>query len=149
MRKKLTFIEKVSSKQVDFGKKIGVDLRDMTLDLASAKIEDWLSVEFYGQSELGHATARQTELAEKFGYDLATSTRREAAAIISDIMTQLNLESVHKQNLKRGVKVTNIWDPVAMRLVISSITGDGLCFFMGGNGKRAWARNLVICEEPT
>lgn len=140
--KALTKIKRVSEKQVAFGRKIGLDLRNCTIGVASANIMDLIAHDFWG-ADLGKPTQKQIDLAREFGYDISAKTYRVGSAVISDIMEQLNLEAIEEQNLKAGDKVVNKWDRIQQKYVISSIQDDGTVYFKGGNGKRAWARNLI------
>jgi hypothetical protein len=76
------------------------------------------------------------------GATASALSSRIGTAIIGDIMLQLNLETIAEQKLEPGVAVTNKYDILARRMVISSIADDGTVFFKGGNGRHAWARNL-------
>lgn len=136
----------VSEKQVAFGRKIGLDLSNCTIGVATAKIEDSIDHNFWGK-ELGKPTDKQIELAAKFGYEISGETRRVGSAVIDDILQQLNLESIEEQNLKAGDIVKNKWDQLQQEYVISSIQENGLIFFKGGNGKKAWARNLIKVSQ--
>ncbi len=126
---------------------MGLELEHYTTRVALAKIQDILDVDFWDKPDLGKPTEKQVALASKFGYDISGDSRRVGEAIIADIMEQLNLESIENQSLKTGNMVRNIWDSHRQTLVISSIQEDGLIYFKGGNGKKAWARNLVKIEE--
>jgi hypothetical protein len=140
--KKLTKIKKVVKRHIAFGRKLGLDLSSCSIGVALAKIEDEIDKNFWG-IELGKPTQKQIELAAEFGYEISGETRRVGSAIINDIMDQLNFEAIENQNLKPGVSVVNKWDRLSMIYIISSIKEDGLVFFKGGNGKRAWARSLI------
>ena len=144
--KALTKIQKVSEKQVAFGRKLGIDLSNGTIRVAVAKIEDLVD-QNYWERELRKPTEKQIELATKFGYDISRETHREGSAVIDNIMEQLNLESIDEQNLRPGDAVINKWDSLCHEYVISTIRDDGLVFFKGGNGKRAWARNLIKVDR--
>jgi hypothetical protein len=145
MKKRLTKIPTVSEAQVACGRKLGLELASATVGVALAKIEDWLDQYFWGK-DLGRPTQKQIALAQQFDYDIASETRRVGSAIIGDIMTQLNLESIEWQHLEPGAVVTNKWEQPGSTYTISSIEEDGLVFFKGGNGEKAWARNLI--KEP-
>lgn len=140
--KPLTEVSKVSDKQVLFGKRLGLDLRKCTISVAAAKIQDMIDRDFWDR-DLGKPTQKQIELAKKFGYDISGETRSVGSAVIGDIMEQLNFESIQEQDLKPGDRVLNKWDSVRRHYQISSIKEDGLVFFKGGNGRKAWARNLI------
>ena len=140
--KALTRIAKVNDAQVAFGAKLALDLRECTVTVAAARIQDAIDLGFRGVVKLGSPTPKQVELAAKFGYDIAGATRREGDATIDDLMTQLNLEMIEAEALAPGITVTNIHDGSGRRYVISSVYPDGTVYFRGGNGQRAWARSL-------
>jgi hypothetical protein len=139
--KELTHIPKVSSVQIAFGKKLGLDLQGCTVSVAAARIHDTLDRGFWG-GKLGSPTPKQAELAFRFGYDISSVSRREGDAIIDELMTQLNLEIIESESLAPDVVRTNIHDSYGEQYTISSIQPDGTVYFRGGNGRRAWARSL-------
>lgn len=143
----LVHITRVSDEQASFCESIGVSVWGDTIGLARAKLDDHIDRCFNGATDLGRPTLKQIELANKFGNDISSCTRREGNAIISDIMVELNMVSIEDQGLTPGVSVVNKWDTLDRIEVISSIQEDGLVFLKGGNGKRAWARNLVRISE--
>jgi hypothetical protein len=145
--KSLDAIPIASSDQVTLGRRLGIDFSGKTVSVAWAMIEDVIQKEFWGNTTLGSPTQKQIELAFKFGYDISTLSKRVGTAIIGDIMRQLNLEAIAEQKLEPGMVVTNKYDVLATRMVISSIAEDGTVFFRGGNGRHAWARNLCKVEE--
>jgi len=147
MKKELKHISLVNSKQITFCARLGLDVEGDTISMAVAKIHDLIDRKFFSKIDLGRPTEKQIQLARKFGYDISGCTRREGDAVISDIMTELNLESIEDQQIKSGVAVINKWDQLKKVQVISSIQEDGLVFFKGGNGKRAWGRNLVKADS--
>ena len=140
--KVLKHIPRVSGDQINFGAKLGLDLRGCTLSVAAARIEDAIDIGFHGAPSLGNPTPRQIALAAKFGYEIAGLSRREGDAVIDDLMTELNHETIEGEALAPGVTVVNIHDIVGRTFVISSIHPDGTVYFRGGNGQRAWARSL-------
>ncbi len=140
--KALTHIRKVNEAQVAFGKKLDLDLHGCTVTVAAARIEDAIDLGFRSVSDLGAPTQKQIELAAKFDYDIIGLSRREATAIIEDLMIQLNKEIIEYERLAPGVVVRNIHGPPDMHYIISSIHEDGTVYFRGGNGRRAWARSL-------
>ncbi len=140
--KALTHIAKVDKDQVAFGVKLDLNLWDCTLSVAAARIEDAIDQGFYGVTDLGTPSKKQVELAAKFGYDISRLSRREGAAVIDTLMTQLNIETIEAEGLAPGIVVTNIYDSFEQHYVISSVYPDGTVYFRGGNGKHAWARSL-------
>ena len=142
MKKALTCIARMNDEQIAFGNKLGLDLRGCTVTVAEARIADAIDVGFRGGVELKSPTPKQVELAAKFEHDIAGLSRREGGAIIDDLMTQLNRETIESEGLASGVVVTNIHDESGAHFVISSIYPDGTVYFRGGNGHRAWARSL-------
>lgn len=140
--KALKHIPRVGDDQAGFGAKLDLDLRGCTLSVAAARIEDAIDVGFRGASSVGNPTPKQIALAAKFGYDIAGLSRREGDAVIDDLMTELNHETIESEGLAPGVAVVNIHDVVGRTFVISSVQPDGTVYFRGGNGQRAWARSL-------
>lgn len=140
--KKLTHIPMVNDHQLAFGAKVDLDLRDCTVSMATARIDDAIDVGFHGIAELGSPTPKQVELAAKFGYDISEFSRREGNAILDDLMMQLNRDAIESESLARGVVVINTYDSLNTRFEISSIQPDGMVYFRGGNGRKASARNL-------
>ena len=140
--KKRRYISVVDNKQVAFGVKLGLDLGGCTISVAKARIEDAIAVGFHGATDLGSPTDKQIAFAAKFGYDIAGLSRREGDAVVDDLMIELNHEAIESEGLAPGVTVTNIHDNVSRPLVISSIYPDGIVYFKGGNGQKAWARSL-------
>lgn len=126
-----------------FCKRLGLCVDGDTDLVASAKIEDLIDLEFHNSEMLEQPTVKQVELAAKFGYDISNATKRVGCAVIADLMTELNLEAIEEQGLVPGCEVINRWDSLKRVEVISSIQQDGTVYLKGGNGKRAWARNLA------
>lgn len=147
--KELKYISRVGEDQVAFGVRLGLDLRGCTISVAAARIEDAVGAGFWGETSAGNPTEKQVKLAAKFGYDIAGLSRREGDAVIGDLMTELNHETIEAESLAPGVAVVNIHDKLGMPQVISSIQPDGTVYFRGGNGKRAWARSLRRHDNKT
>lgn len=138
---KLKGIQIVTFEQIEFGKLIGLDLAGLSVGVAAARIQDEISKRFWGETELGSPSEKQIELARKFGFDIVEQGRRVGSAIIDDIMYHLNMEAIQSEKLVPGVKVRRRGEHKEED-VISSIREDGTVFFKGGNGKKAWSRNL-------
>jgi hypothetical protein len=139
--KALPNIPIVNDAQVDFGIKLGVNLRGCTVTVAAALIEDAIDLDFWGK-ELARPTPKQIALAATFGHDISSSSRRVGDAVIGDLMEQLNPDAIAREQLTAGTVVINVHDPIGMQHTISSITPDGTVYYRGGNGQRAWARSL-------
>ncbi len=146
MKKELKHIDLVNNQQIEFCRKLGIDVTGDTVSLAAAKIYGIMRRDFFGE-ELGRPSEKQIALAKKFGFDISQCSQIEGNAIIDDLMSELNHESIEKQKLGPGVEVINKWDDLKRVYTISSIREDGLVFFKGGNGKKAWARNLERIES--
>lgn len=140
--KALSHFARVSEEQVSFGDKLGLDLRGCAISVATARVEDAIDIGFRGVVDLGSPTSKQVALAAKFGSEISHLSRREGEAVIDDLMTQLNLETIEAEGLAPEVVVTNIHDDFEEHYVISSIKPDGTVYLRGGNGRRAWARSL-------
>lgn len=133
----------VNERQIDFGKRLGLDLRGKSQGVAEAMIQDAIDTQFHGRNNLGAPTIKQQALASSFGYDIAEVSKRVGNAVIDDIMMMLNREAILKYELAPGVVVVNKHDTLQRRRTISSIKDDGTVYFRGGNGARAWARSLI------
>ena len=147
VQRQLSWIPRATFSQIEFAAQLRLDVSSDTVTVAISKIEDAIDLHFWGRS-LGRPTEKQIKLAEKFGFDIAGATRRVAEAVIDDIMTQLNLESIESQKLRPGVKAMRVHDPLSTTLTISSIKEDGTVYFKASGCIRAWARNVrrVIVE---
>jgi RNase H-fold protein (predicted Holliday junction resolvase) len=139
--KKLTFVEKANQEQILFGKKLGLDLTGCSIGVAFAKIEDVIDLEFY-KIELKTLTEKQINFGRNLGFDISKMSKRQGEAFLDDILYQMNCEVIKNEQFKPGVEVKNIFDKYNDIEIISSISKDGTVYFKGGNGKRAWARNL-------
>jgi hypothetical protein len=137
----LVFVEKVNTEQIKFGKKIGIELSGLSIGVAKAKIDDFIDKYFYNK-ELESLTPKQIKYAHDLGFDISEMTRRQGEAFLCDILYNKNFEIIQKEKLMSGVTVKNIYDKFNRVEIISSITKDGTVYFKGGNGKRAWARNI-------
>ncbi len=139
-------IPKVNTIQIEFCKKLGLDVKHDTISVAIAKIEDCIQQLFWGNSDIGSPSEKQKQLALQFGIDISSTSNRVWNAIIDDIMNQLNVNSIKSQNLHSGVNVIKRNDHFKTIYVISSIK-DGTVYFKGGNGQKAWARNLIRLDD--
>ena len=96
---------------------------------------------FCGSSDDRRPTQKQIEFASRYGYDIRELEREVADAVVDDLMTELNLQAVDSEGLAPGVQVFNVHDPKRAE-VVSSIRADGTVYLKGGQGRKAWARNL-------
>jgi len=132
----------VDQRQINFGKTLGLNFTNCTTNLAFAKLIDFVDINFNNIQRLGSPSTKQITLALKNGIDISRMSHREGNAVVDDIMTELNLRTIEKYSLCPGVNVINIFKPSNIIFTISSIKDDGMCYFRGGNGKKAWARSL-------
>lgn len=132
----------VDQRQINFGKTFGLNFTNCTTTLAFAKLMDFVDINFNNIQKLGSPTTKQTNFALKNGIDISQMSHREGNAVVDDIMTELNLRTIEKYSLCSGANVINIFKSSNIIYTISSIKDDGMCYFRGGNGKKAWARNL-------
>ena len=140
--RELSHIPRVSEAQVEFGRKLGLDLRGCTVGVAAAKIDVLVREGFWGEADSRHPTEKQIAFAKKHGVDLEGLDHEIADAVIDDLMAELNMEAIESECLAPGVRVVNVHDRLGRVETISSITADGTVFLKGGQGKRAWARSL-------
>lgn len=139
-------VELTNASQIAFARLLGLDVRDCSIGVARAMIEDVVSTQFRGKADLGCPSPKQCALAVKFGLDIAKMSRAVGSAVIDDIMFQLNREAIELHRLAPGVRVRRKGDILGLTSVISSITEEGTVYFKGGNGKKAWARSLERTE---
>jgi hypothetical protein len=137
----------VTDAQIQFGKRLNLELGGKSVGVAYAMVGDAIQRSFFGKNDLGAPTTKQTELAAKFGIDIAQATRSVGDAVITDIMFKLNQEAIVEQKLAPGIKVVNKHDSLERVRTVSSIAEDGTVYFKGGNGARAWARSLVRIDK--
>ncbi|MFH1674245.1 MAG: hypothetical protein ABIF87_12580 [Pseudomonadota bacterium] len=140
-------IELVSEKQIVFCRKLGLDVSGNSVSVAAAKINEVIQRQFWGSPINESPTDKQISLAKKFGIDISHMSRLVGDAVINDIMTQLNANAIKEQGLRPGLRVRKVYDKTSREYIISSIRPDGTVYFKGGNGQRAWARNLVSLEK--
>jgi hypothetical protein len=140
-------LKSVSDEQIAFARRLGLDIEGKSKSEALAMILDVIDRDFLGLSDRGNATPKQVDFAAQFQRDLSQVSRRVADAIVNDLMTELNLAAIDREQLAPGVTVRNKHDRTEQLLVISSIQPDGTVFFKGGNGARAWARSLVRVDH--
>ncbi|MBA1447042.1 MAG: hypothetical protein FE835_19580 [Gammaproteobacteria bacterium] len=141
------FVNKVTKAQIKFCKNVGLDVSSDTERVAIARLHETIQREFWENTDLGRPTENQVELASKFGIDISNMSRIVGNAIIDDIMSELNKEAIIEQSLKPGSRVRKTYDENGKIYIISSIKRDGTVYFKGGNGQKAWARNLVSTEQ--
>ncbi len=137
----LAHIRRVTADQVAFGNKLGLDLEGCTISVAAARIRLAVKKGFCGSSDDRRPTQKQIEFASRYGYDIRELEREVADAVVDDLMTELNLQAVDSEGLAPGVQVFNVHDPKRAE-VVSSIRADGTVYLKGGQGRKAWARNL-------
>lgn len=131
--------------QIELGHRLGLELQGRSVSVGRALIDDEIDRAF-GNSDLGVSSDKQVELARRFGIDISSCSRRVAFAVIDEILTQLNLESIVQQSIVPGCRVVRTRGGYSEFCVVSSVTSDGLVYFKGGNGQKAWARNLKVVE---
>lgn len=142
----LTDIPKVNEAQVRFAENLGINVTSNTVHQAAARIEECILLAFWGVADMGHPTPKQVALGEKYGFDIKNCSRIFGDAVIDDIMLQLNKSAIRELNLAPSVRVMRVSDSLERQETISSIGEDGTVYFRGGNGGRAWARNLKLAQ---
>ena len=146
----LAHIPRVNDYQVKFGSNLGLDLRGFTVSVAAAKIRVAIREGFWGDTVSHCPTSKQIAFAKRHGFDIQGLDREIADAIVDDLMTELNMENIESECLAPGVQVINIHDSLGRVEMISSISEEGTVYLKGGQGKKAWARNLrQVSDEST
>jgi hypothetical protein len=142
---RLTFVEKANENQIKFGQKLGLDLSGLSVGVAKAMIDDQIDI-YFNNNEIKSLTSKQIEYAHDLGFDISKMTKRQGEAFLEDILLQKNFENIQKEKLEPGVRVKRVYDNLNKIEVISSISKNGTVYFKGGDGQRAWARNLRRIE---
>lgn len=145
METKLHLLQYCDEAQIEFGRRLGLDLQGKTVSVGRALIQDEIDSAF-GKFDPGRPTVKQIELARKFGFDISGFSRSVGSAVIDDIMTHLNLESIVRQSIVPGCRVVRERCGYSEVCVVSSVRSDGTVYFKGGNGQKAWARNLEVVK---
>ena len=96
------------------------------------------------------ATRKQIAFAELFHVDVFEYTVEMASMVLGKITEREDQESINRQSLKPGDSVRiqykkHEYSSDGFIYIISSIK-HGLVYFKGGNGKRAFARNVRKVE---
>ncbi|MCE5249004.1 hypothetical protein LLG96_02165 [bacterium] len=132
----------LTEKQLEFGRKLGLNLEQSSFRVALARINDLIFKEFVGEAPR-KPSLNQIKLCKKFGVDVSTESAKVAEAMVQDILENLNIESVRTQDLKFGDIVKNRHDSIQRHYVISSIDDSGIVTFQGSDKEKAPARNLI------
>jgi len=139
-------LPRVDIRQVEFAKKIGIDIDGYPKIFAYLLIESFVNFTF-DKMDNRNPTDKQINFVAGFGVNVSHEYRVIVDALIETLMLVLNLEAIEREQLKPGVQVINIYDSYRNTLIISSISEDGTVYFRGGNGRRAWARSLKRIKE--
>ena len=132
---------KPTNKQIEFAERIGIDIKNDSIYVARIRINEYIDREIWELTEARKLSNKQIELAARYGIDISNETYAVGNAIIDEIMEKLNNESILLQDLKCGDRVC-FRDNRKMECVISSIK-SGIVYFKGGNGSKAYARNII------
>jgi hypothetical protein len=84
---------------IAFGRRLGLNLTNKSLGEAEAMIFDVIRREFQGITYLGSPTPKQIELAGKFQRNISDVSRALGDAVMTDLMTDLNLQSIERESL--------------------------------------------------
>ncbi|MBC5796559.1 MAG: hypothetical protein VKL60_22345 [Sphaerospermopsis sp.] len=138
-------IPRVDDKEVEFAKYLGIDIKNYPKGVAYIVIQNYIDLVFDNFDDR-FPTEKQINFLSQFGIDVSYEKRFVVDAVIESTMTILNLNTIETENLKHGSKVFHINNPEKI-LIISSISEDGIVYFKGGNGQKAYARNLKTIKE--
>ena len=137
--------------QIQLADKLGLNVRGLSQGVAIAKILELVEAALHGRVDNRMATDKQIAFGKQLGLDLDGETLTIASVRIGEVLEAQNLRAIRRMRLKPGDKVRRA-DPFtlsdgremydAREFVVSSIYPDGSVYFKGGNGQRAWARNL-------
>jgi hypothetical protein len=134
-----------TTQMIEFGHRLGLDLNNCSISVASAILDDLISREFWG-AEVSPSSPKQINFARSLGINVKGLSMRVASAMIGDVLHIKNIEAINQLGLEPGISVMRKNDMIKRVFVISSISDDGTVYFKGGNGNRAWARNLIKVE---
>ncbi|MTJ32063.1 hypothetical protein [Aphanizomenon sp. UHCC 0183] len=140
-------IPRVDNKEVEFAKYLGIDIQNYPKEVAYIVIQNYIDLVFDNFDDR-FPTEKQINFLSQFGIDVSYENRFVVDAVIESTMTILNLNTIETENLKlkHGSKVFHINNPEKI-LIISSITNKGMVYFKGGNGQKAYARNLKAIHK--
>lgn len=138
--------EKTTKGQIEIAKAFNLNIADDLADVGFIKIMNILKSIFDYPIDERPATEKQIAFAKKFGIDVSEYTLEMAGMVLLRITQEEDKESIRTQDLKPGDIVTtfNRMNPNysnGFKYTISSIK-DGMVYFKGGNGKKAFARNI-------
>jgi hypothetical protein len=139
-------IPRVNTEQINLARDIGIDVIDLPMDIAWSLINYVVQVTF-DHGDKRKPTQKQIEFVAKYAIDVSDAPRFVVDAIINALMTSINIESIERERLAPGINVVKTYSKLKTVYVISSIAEDGTVYFKGGNGQKAWARNLKSVEE--
>jgi len=145
----------ITSFQSEIAKKLKINIKNHTRNLASAKIHDFVHKAIYPGSEIKKATKKQIKLGEKINLNLENDSMRVASAKIKDKLNNINKNAIKKLNLSPGDKVIkksklSINGKEIERTkeyIVSSIGKNNRVYFKGGNGRGAWPTEVEKVES--
>ena len=126
--RKNEYIIKTNEQQIAFGLLLGLNLKNYTIRVAKAMIDDEIEEQFY-MNKRKMASKKQIELGNKFGLDFTELSLGVASANIKDLMIKLNLENIEKQDIKPGDRVVSKYDKNKIEFIVSSIGRDGYLYY--------------------
>lgn len=138
---KFDLLERVASEQVSFCSLLGLNVKGFPERVAFALAYAELNSAF-GAVDARPVTEKQLNFSKSRGVDLSGTSRPIADAVVDALFMVLNLEAIAREKLEPGLAVVNVHDRLKSVEVISTVDSEGIVYFKGGNGKRAWARSF-------
>ena len=134
----------VSEEVLKLAKYLGIDCSDTNY---ASIIKNAIGQMFGDDRKEAKSSRKQIDYSKREGLgDVSGFTMEEVSALIYEKLNFLDIKSVEEQDLKAGNRVIFRDHPVRGFLVISSVK-DGIVYFKGGNGSKAFARNVIKLQE--
>ena len=129
---------------------LGIDISQDTLEIAAARIEDFVSPAIYPGKPARMPTDKQILFASSLGIDVTKDSFCIASVKIDQELQAKNRRAIIEMNLKPGdcvvkhesVRFNDETHDLDREYIISSIGRNGRIWFKGGNGQGAWATQL-------
>ena len=138
----------VSEEVLKLAKYLGIDCSDTNYaSIIKVRVMNAIGQMFGDDRKEAKSSRKQIDYSKREGLgDVSGFTMEEVSALIYEKLHFLDIKSVEEQDLKAGNRVIFRDYPVRGFLVISSVK-DGIVYFKGGNGSKAFARNVIKLQE--
>lgn len=150
MNIELMEFKKPTQEQIEIARLFDLDSSNDIPEIVFIKIVNSIKNVFNLPVDSRPATRKQIAFAELFHVDVSNYTVEMASMVLRMITEREDQESINSQSLKPGDSIRiqykkHEYSSDGIIYTISSIK-RGLVYFKGGNGKRAFARNVRKVE---